>query len=42
MTFLYLTKYYAMKTYGALVGGEWLASLPSRFTPDKDPSTLIE
>jgi hypothetical protein len=44
---LCLTKYYTMKTYGgvdvliqvlftsAVVGGEWLASRPSAFTPYK-------
>jgi hypothetical protein len=42
---MYLTKHYAMKTYGgtdlwilvffilALVGGEWSATLPGRFNP---------
>jgi hypothetical protein len=30
---------YAMKAYGtsALVGGEWSASCPCRFTPGKEP-----
>jgi hypothetical protein len=44
---LCLTKHYAMKTYGevdvyvhfflssALVGGEWSASHPCRFTPEE-------
>jgi hypothetical protein len=39
-----LTKHYTMKAYGgvdvqtaALVGGEWPASRPGRFTPGRGP-----